>query len=61
MNKFKTAAHRGVEQLEIEIEKFMNSIDTDEIIRIKFLEQSAKYLNVFVDSDLDKSMPSSLH
>ena len=51
MNYKKTAAHCGLELLEAEIENFMNTLNLSEIIRMDFLEQSAKYLGVFVESN----------
>ena len=49
MNYKKTAAHCGLELLEAEIENFMNTLNLSEIIRMDFLEQSARYLGVYVE------------
>lgn len=47
----KTEAHCCYEQLEKEIERFMESISHEDAIKMNFLEQSAKYLGVYVSND----------
>lgn len=56
MNNNKIVVDRCLQQLETEIENFMKSISFDDAIRMQFLEQSAKYLGVYVENnpvDLD--------
>jgi len=36
---------------ESQIENFKQSVNFDEVIRMKFLEQSAKYLGVYVENN----------
>lgn len=50
MKNKKTAADYCLEQLEAEIESFMKSIAYDDAIRMQFLEQSARYLGVYVEN-----------
>lgn len=50
MNNKKQVVDSGIEQLEAEIESFMKSICFDDAIRMQFLEQSAKYLGIFVEN-----------
>ena len=57
MNK-KTVAHHCFEQLEAEIESFMESIGFDDAIRMEFLEQPAMYLGVFVANEPEDLLDS---
>jgi len=47
----KTAAHHGVDLLEEIIENFINNTNLDDIVRMEFMEQSAKYLGVYVENN----------
>ena len=51
MNDKKIAIESAVEQLEMQIEGFMEGICFDDVIRMQFLEQSAKYLGVYVENN----------
>ena len=51
MKNKKIALDLCLAQLEAEIENFMESISFDDTIRMNFLEQSAKYLGVYVESN----------
>ena len=51
MHNNKTAVDLCLEQLETEIENFMKNISFDDAIRMHFLEQSAKYLGVYVENN----------
>ena len=56
MKDTKTAAHRGFEQLEAEIDSFIK-VNAEEIIRMKFLEDSGFYIaNESADSVDNKMM-----
>ena len=39
-----------LELLEAQIQSFKKSVNFDDVIRMKFLEQSAKYLGVYVEN-----------
>ena len=51
MNIKKTAAHCGVDLLEEIIENFINNTNFDDVVRMEFMEQSAKYLGVYVENN----------
>ncbi|MCK4704253.1 MAG: hypothetical protein KAT90_02130 [Gammaproteobacteria bacterium] len=51
MKNNKIVVDRCLEQLEAKIENFMKSISFDDVIRMHFLEQSAKYLGVYVENN----------
>ena len=40
----------GLELLEAQIENFNHQVNFDDVIRMKFLEQSARYLGVYVEN-----------
>ena len=50
MNR-KAVASGCIERIEAEIDNFMKSISFDDVVRMKFLEQSAKYLGVYVENN----------
>ena len=58
MKNTKTTAQYCFEQLEVEIESFMESICFDDAIRMQFMEQSAMYLGVFVANEPDDLLDS---
>ena len=41
----------GLELLEVQIQSFKKSLNFDDVIRMKFLEQSARYLGVYVENN----------
>ena len=51
MNIKKTAAHYSVDLLEEIIENFINNTNFDDAVRMEFMEQSAKYLGVYVENN----------
>ncbi|MDH5612803.1 MAG: hypothetical protein OEY66_10155 [Gammaproteobacteria bacterium] len=40
----------GLKLREAQIENFRHNVNFDDVIRMKFLEQSAKYLGVYVEN-----------
>ncbi|MDH5612804.1 MAG: hypothetical protein OEY66_10160 [Gammaproteobacteria bacterium] len=50
-NYRKEAVHSGIERLEAEIDNFMQSINLSDAVKMQFLEQSAKYLGVYVANE----------
>ena len=50
MKKKLAESNFDFEQLEAQIENFKKSVNFDDVIRMEFLEQSAKYLGVYVEN-----------
>jgi len=54
--KMKQTASKAIEMQKLERRAAEHRLNFDDVIRMKFLEQSARYLGVYVENNVDSLM-----